>query len=755
MGVWETSSPAVVVVAVLAAIGLAWWITRVSQARRAERGKARILESVSDAFVALDRDWRYTYVNAKAGEIFGRSPRDLIGKHIWTEFPEGVGQPFHLAYERALRDQTPARLEEYYPPYDRWFENRIYPSAEGLSIYFTDITERKRAEQAVAQERDFSSAVLDSLPGVFYLIDETLRFRRWNRNFERVTGYSGAEIATMAALDFVGEAEKEKVVARIKDVFTLGETSLEAQFRAKDGSQTPYFFTGVRTEVGGEVCLLGVGIDISARKQAEAAVRASEERLARLVEAIPDGIVVADPAGAITFANATAERILGLTRADIAGRRYNDAAWHITTVDGQPMADEQLPFARAMRTGQAVYGVEHAVETGQGRSVVLSVNAVPLRAADGLITGVVAAVTDITARRESEMALLATTKFLTESQRVAQVGAWSRDLVSGDFKWSAETYRILGVPETFAVSDASFLDLIHPEDRAAMAECIQACMAGEGPPPLEFRVIDDRGVTRVIEGQGVAEYDQSGNVIGVLGTLRDVTRQKESEQRLQEHAAALRALTERVQTIREEEGKRIARELHDELGQALTALRIDLSSIDKYLARAAEAAAAPVREKIASMARQIDDTVQAVRRISSELRPSILDDLGLAAAIAWQADEFRSRTGIPSITSLPGDDVTIPPEQATALYRILLEALTNIARHAHATTVEIALTREHGQLILTVSDDGVGISHRAATAQSLGILGMRERAEALGGGVTVSPGPGRGTVVRAVLPVRD
>jgi len=111
----------------------------------------RILEAITDSFVFLDTNWRYTYVNEKAGKIFGRAPQDLIGKHIWTEFPEGVGQKFHLAYEQAVREQRALQIEDYYPPYDRWFENRIYPSKDGLAIFFQDVTERKRIDRELAQ----------------------------------------------------------------------------------------------------------------------------------------------------------------------------------------------------------------------------------------------------------------------------------------------------------------------------------------------------------------------------------------------------------------------------------------------------------------------------------------------------------------------------------------------------------------------------------------------------------------------------
>ena len=113
-----------------------------------------VLESISDSFVALDTEWYYTYVNEKAAQTFGRTRQQLIGKHIWTEFPEGIGQPFYKAYYKAVETQQPIFLEEYYPPYDRWFENRIYPSKEGLSIFFHDITDRKKAELSLRETQE-------------------------------------------------------------------------------------------------------------------------------------------------------------------------------------------------------------------------------------------------------------------------------------------------------------------------------------------------------------------------------------------------------------------------------------------------------------------------------------------------------------------------------------------------------------------------------------------------------------------------
>lgn len=256
-------------------------VQRESRAREkaTHESMANILERISDGFVAFDAQMNYTYVNERSGELLGRKPENLIGKNYWKEYPEAKGTPFADAYVRALKTQTPVFFEDYYTPWDRWFENRIYPSKDGLAVFFTEITERKRAEMQL---------------------------------------------------------------------------------------------------------------------------HASEERLERIVETIPDGIIIVDRTGAITYANSSAERILGLTRATITERSYNDPKWKITSVEGSPFPDEDLPFSRVMANGQAVYGVEHAIVYPDGRRIILSINASPMHDARGELAGMIASVTDITERKHVE-----------------------------------------------------------------------------------------------------------------------------------------------------------------------------------------------------------------------------------------------------------------------------------------------------------------------------------------------------------------
>jgi signal transduction histidine kinase len=229
----------------------------------------------------------------------------------------------------------------------------------------------------------------------------------------------------------------------------------------------------------------------------------------------------------------------------------------------------------------------------------------------------------------------------------------------------------------------------------------------------------------------------------------DVTERKRAEEERQRSLEQLRALAAHLQTIREEERTRVAREIHDQLGQALTAIKLDLSS----LARKSPCDGEERAKRTSSILKLVDETIRSVRRISTELRPGMLDDLGLVATVEWAVEGFAARTGIKCELDLPQEHIAIDPQTATAVFRILQETLTNVARHAMASEVKVRLRKERGDLTLEVHDNGRGIApDRLSSAGSLGILGMRERALLLGGDVTISGARGKGTSMRVRIP---
>jgi len=232
---------------------------------------------------------------------------------------------------------------------------------------------------------------------------------------------------------------------------------------------------------------------------------------------------------------------------------------------------------------------------------------------------------------------------------------------------------------------------------------------------------------------------------------REIAERKLAEHNLLKSEERLREFAAHIQSVREEERTNIAREIHDELGQALTGLKMDLSWLEKRLPREPKEPA----EKVRSMFQLIDSTIQVVRKISSELRPQVLDDVGLLGTLKWQAREFQARAGIRCKVDLPKDDVLLDPERSTAVFRIFQEVMTNVVRHARATKVDIKLRVDSDQLILSIGDNGCGISQAdLRSPRSLGLVGIRERAFLLGGKAEIAGTQGKGTCVTLSLPLR-
>jgi len=266
------------------------------------------------------------------------------------------------------------------------------------------------------------------------------------------------------------------------------------------------------------------------------------------------------------------------------------------------------------------------------------------------------------------------------------------------------------------------------------------------------RETDERrldGTPMRIEGDYMVIYDERGRIAGHFGIQRDVTDRHLATEQIEASREQLRALASRLQKVREEERTGIAREIHDELGQALTGLKLDISWMKNRLPRDHEMMA-----QCLSIIARIDQTLTAVRRIATELRPSVLDQLGLAAALEWQGQEFGARTGIEVAMEVSVDGAEIPDDLGSSAFRILQESLTNIIRHANASRVAIRLSQTPTLLTLEITDNGIGCTAACFEGtRSLGLVGMRERALACGGECTISGVPGRGTTVSLRVPL--
>jgi PAS domain S-box-containing protein len=273
----------------------------------------------------------------------------------------------------------------------------------------------------------------------------------------------------------------------------------------------------------------------------------------------------------------------------------------------------------------------------------------------------------------------------------------------------------------------------------------------------EFRGVHHAGIWRHKRKNGTIMYvDIVTHDIYYKGEPRrlvlanNITEKHSAEEKLKESYEAIRTLTGYLQNVREEERLHIAREIHDELGQLLTVLKMDVSWLNKKIDPENKVA----KEKLSEILAMVDTTVKSVRRIASELRPSLLDDLGLYAAMEWHLEEFERRSGITKELVIPETELQLPDTLKIGIFRIFQESLTNVARHSGAKNVSVSLLQKDNQLILTIRDNGIGFEEEPMTIKkTLGLLGMKERSMMMGGQYKISSVKGEGTTVTVIIPL--
>jgi PAS domain S-box-containing protein len=491
------------------------------------------------------------------------------------------------------------------------------------------------------------------------------------------------------------------------------------------------------------VHLIGKVVRLLERKRGEEALRASEARYRLLFENNPLPMWVYD-AGNLSF--------LDVNEAAIQQYEYSRAEFlRMTIKDIRPPEEVPALLDALKRYGSPLNqsGVwKHRRRDGTVFDAEITSHALLFEGSPAVIV----LSNDVTERRRAEERLRDSERQLAEAQHLAHVGNWEWHIPTNTVIWSDELYRIFGVePQAFGATYEAFLERLHADDRQRVTAVIEQTLASAGSFSHYHRVVLPDGRVRILHTSGAVTTGEGGRPVRMFGAAQDVTERRKAEGQLEKSNEQLRALAVRLQTAREEESIHIAREIHDELGGALTGLKMDLSWMGKRLSAQSHAA---VRQKLQSALELIDETVRKVRNISTELRPSVLDDLGLAAAIEWQTREFGKRTEIQCrITSLQ-ENITLSPEKSTAVFRIFQEILTNVARHSHASVVEVCMEEQGGSLVLKVSDNGRGIEQREINeAKSLGLLGMRERALIFGGQVDVVGADGSGTTVTVRIPV--
>jgi PAS domain S-box-containing protein len=472
---------------------------------------------------------------------------------------------------------------------------------------------------------------------------------------------------------------------------------------------------------------------------AEAELHRVRRRYRAVVEQSPDAIWLAE-AGTLRLANAACVALFGArTAGELVGRPLADFL-ALEPVDGGQPADEA--GARPVLRETTLRRVD-----GGEREVELWLASVPDH--DGpALQGVMR---DIGGRRQAEAELRRTQASLAEAQRIARVGYFTYDATSRTWSGSPSLLELLGLPPGTTVP-AWDLRLVHPDDRDAVRRHLEeGVFLGRGPFDLEFRILRGAaGEVRWLHALGHGRKDDANHLTHLFGSVQDVTERKLATEALERQREELRRLSASLTEAREQERRHVARELHDELGQRLSALKLDLSTVLRQVGTDAPA----VRERLRALLAEVDGAIAATRRIATDLRPAMLDDLGLNAAIDWLAADWTRRAGLKIALDCEPVDDSLTESAATTIYRIVQEGLTNVHRHAHAAEVRIELHRREPDLLLRIFDDGRGLATGGDEPRSAsGLTGIRERARLLGGSASLRNRAGRGCVLEVRLPL--
>jgi PAS domain S-box-containing protein len=477
---------------------------------------------------------------------------------------------------------------------------------------------------------------------------------------------------------------------------------------------------------------------ITERRRAEEALRASEERFAKIFNLSPFRMgILRIKDGVVLEVNDAWVRDTGFSRREILNQP-------IFTLE--PLMKDGLveKLRQVLTARKPVLDLEVRFISKDGHESIANTSAVIIDL-DGEPCYLWAA-NDITERKHAEEALQASENRFSVAFNSNPMLATISVLENGRFLAVNDSFiAMTGYSREEAVGHTALELNLWPDpgDRRRVMERLQK----------ESRVRDFEAGIRLKNGEerilllSVEKIELDGQIC-LLHVANDVTDRKRAED-------SLRALSGRMNHAREEEGTRIAREIHDELGGALTGLKWDLEKIHKALSNAGNGSQVPdVLQRISTMTTTIETTINTVRRLASELRPGVLDDLGLVAAIEWQIEQFQMRSGLKCHWTNNTDEVQLTRERATAVFRILQEILTNVLRHANASNLYVKLSRDKQCFELEVKDDGQGITEsEIINSRSLGLLGMKERALLVGGEVKITGSPGAGTSVLVRVPL--
>jgi PAS domain S-box-containing protein len=714
---------------------------------------AYLLENVYDAVIATDERLAVTAWNKGAEQIYGWRADEALGRNIWEVVPAELSEERRAEALRELEERGQFRTEavtyrrDGTPVYVEGITIALRGEQEegqitGYVNIRRDITDRKRAEEALRRSQERFATIFHASPVAIAIT--TLpdgRFLDLNDRYlhliglsrEEVNGRTSAELGMWVNLD-----DRQRLVQMMREQGFLH--NIEGQLRTPSGEIRHVLIFAEVIELSGELCVLSLVQDITERKRAEEELRRSEAHLAEAQRIGHVGSWVWNVATGECFWTQEHFRIFGLDPETFKPTKENTQ--RLIHPEDLPTVEQTLEKAVRERSDFEVYyrmirpsdgeiryhrGVGHPVAKEQGEPEFIGM------------------VVDVTERQRAEEELRRSEAYLAEAQRLSHTGSWAWNVSTGDLFWSQEMFRIYGLdPKKVKPGYPMVLNYIHPEDRSRVQQTFEDAVRDKRDYELAYRVVWADGAVRHVNNLAHPVFDQSGTLIEYVGTTIDTTERVHAEE---EQTQLLRRLV----TAQEEERRRIAREMHDQFGQELSALTLTLSALKREYG--AQTKLGEQFKSLEEIAKQLDADADI---LVWELRPTVLDDLGLLAALTNYVRRWSKHSGVRAdlhVSRMEKDRLT--NEIETTLYRITQEALTNVAKHAGAGNVSILLERRSDSVSLIIEDDGIGFDAERAFGDvngGFGLIGMRERAMLVGGTLEIESEPGGGTTIAIRIP---
>ncbi|NNC51114.1 MAG: PAS domain S-box protein, partial [Flaviramulus sp.] len=481
------------------------------------------LNNISDGFISLDSSWCYTFVNKKAGELLGRTPSSLIGKHIWTEFPEGVGLPFYNAYYKAAETQETQYFQEYYKPFDRWFENKIYPSSEGLTIYFTDVTEKKKSELALKESENHIRTILETEPECIKQLNINNELIYMNpAGLALIEADNLESVKGLPVLNLINEEYREAFAKVTSEAFNGNASQLVFELTGMKGTTRWLETNGVplKDADGNIISLLAITRDITNRKKVEEQLVKNEQLYRSLTSNAPVAIFQTDSEGSCNYVNEEWIKYAGMSFEDAMGYGWANAI--------HPEDKERVVYEWEQSVvNKTEFNLEFRFQNKKNQITWLSAKAVGLFNSQNKLYGYIGMSLDITERKENEKLLIENKEYLDSiinniADPVFVKDAKSQFLIAND-----AFYKLFNRTEDEIIGN-TFAEDVPEEERERYLE-IDKRVISEGVENIHedsFKV--KGGETRYISTKKSRYIDGSGNKF-LIGVIRDVTKQKNTE----------------------------------------------------------------------------------------------------------------------------------------------------------------------------------------------------------------------------------